>query len=232
MQGDVTDACAQVEFLAIRHANEPLWSNRYRRQHRVGSLRRMRSVLALAFVVGSFGIVRVHASSSGPPAGFTGAPVGAGHDAESTCAQCHNTYPLDPDDNGKVELLGVPERYVAGQRYRLTFRVSHAEATRWGFQLTAIVKSTNTGAGDFAPKAGDTSTQCVAAGERTYIEHGPAGRGATGIGHLKSYEWEFDWIAPPAEAGEVVFYGLGNAANGDGSEAGDRIYGPAGKALA
>jgi hypothetical protein len=62
------------------------------------------------------------------------------------------------------------------------------------------------------------------AGTRVYVEHGAAGRVATGIGDTGSHSWKFIWIAPAQPAGEVLFFGAANAANGDGSPSGDRIY--------
>jgi hypothetical protein len=36
--------------------------------------------------------------------------------------------------------------------------------------------------------------------------------------------WSFDWIAPAKGKGSITFYGNFNAANGDGSDNGDKIY--------
>ena len=177
-------------------------------------------------------ITLASATSTGPPAGLAGVPAGPDIGAESTCVQCHNSYPLNPDDQGKVQLLKVPETYAPGERYELTFEVSHPGAMRWGFQVTSVAKTTLKGAGDFHPVDEDTSTMRVAAGGRVYIEHGPAGRAATGVGMTGSYRWTFVWVAPERAAGEIQFYGMGVAANMDGSQGGDRIYAPSDGPLA
>jgi hypothetical protein len=170
----------------------------------------------------------VHSSSGGSPPGYTGVPAGGKLLAEETCVTCHESYSLNPDTAGKIELLGVPDLYVPGHHYGLTFRISHPDATRWGFQLTAVSAGTFLGAGDFTPAPGDKNTQRITGGiaDRVYIEHGPAGKGATGLGQRNGFAWHFDWIAPLTNIGEVLFFGVGNAANGDGSAAGDKIYGP------
>ena len=60
---------------------------------------------------------------------------------------------------------------------------------------------------------------------RTYIEHGAIGR-ATGVGSSGGFTWQFNWTAPSSNEGDVTFYGVFNAANGDGSNGGDKIYAP------
>jgi hypothetical protein len=172
--------------------------------------------------------VSAAAISTGPPPGSSGVPAGGGAGAELGCAAagCHDSFSLNPDATGQVVLTGVPDFYDAGKRYPLTLRVSHPDATRWGFQLTSVAATGLAGAGDFNPVDRSTSRVDGGASQRRYIGHGAIGRGATGIGERQSYEWRFEWIAPAADAGDVWFFGLANAANGDGSSQGDRIYGP------
>ena len=193
------------------------------------------TILVSMFGLWCFAVSGVQSSSGGPPPGAAGVPAGGEFSSEVTCAssECHNSSEANADALGKVELLGVPASYVAGAHYRLTFKLSHPKATRWGFQVTAVSTATMRGAGDFAALPNDSSTQRVTGGvgDRVYIEHGPEGRAATGLGRTGSYSWQFDWIAPTAEAGEIAFYGSGNAANGDGSPSGDSIY-SSGKPLA
>jgi hypothetical protein len=176
----------------------------------------------------------VRSSSTGPPAGSSGVPAGGGFPAEVTCVDCHGSFPLNPDAEGKVEFLDVPEVYEPGRHYTLTFKITHPHATRWGFQVTAIALSTFRGAGDFIPLNGDQTTQRISGGfgDRIYIEHGRAGKAATGLGRTRSYSWRFEWVAPSTNVGEVEFFGAGNASNGDGSSDGDKIYSPSPQVLA
>jgi len=69
---------------------------------------------------------------------------------------------------------------------------------------TANTKATNAGGGAFQ-----------------YISHTTAG---TRNGTTGSSTWEVAWTPPADFSGEVTFYAAGNAANGDGTENGDKIY--------
>lgn len=164
------------------------------------------------------------ASSTGPVVGAAGVPAGGGFDPELTCNSCHTDFPLNSGQGG-IELSGVPDSYVADCGYTLSFRLSDPDASRWGFQLTAIRSKDFTMAGDFLPLPGDRTTQKTAGGPggRVYASHGSSGK-ATAVGERGEHTWRFIWIAPPADAGDVVFFGSGNAANADGNVSGDRIY--------
>ena len=54
-----------------------------------------------------------------------------------------------------------------------------------------------------------------------FIEHTSAG---TRNGTKNGAAFQFDWTPPASNAGPVTFYVAGNAANGDGTSAGDHIY--------
>lgn len=165
------------------------------------------------------------ANSEGPLPGMTGVPAGQGLPAEMTCQSCHMDFPLNPDAHGKITLLGVPTQYVAAQTYLLTVRLDHPTALRWGFQLTSVSKGTLHGAGSFSALPDDRSTQRKSGDyDRIYIEHGGAGRAATGVGTPKMFSWRFNWRAPDCDSGEIFFFGSANMANGDGSNTGDKIY--------
>lgn len=175
----------------------------------------------------------IMAFSAGPPPGSSGVPAAGANQAENTCAMCHTDYPLNSDSLGKIELLGVPANYTPGKSYALEVHVSHPEAVRWGFQLTAVAGDDLHGAGDFAPLPNDKTTQRVAGmvADRVYIEHGAIGK-ATGVGQKEHFGWKFNWTAPPSNMGKVTFYGAFNASNADGSNGGDKIYAPQAGVLA
>jgi hypothetical protein len=191
------------------------------RRTAVHTARAMFSVVAstLLFVPGAL------ATSSGPQPGLSGAPQIGGVAAEMTCTSCHATYPLNPDTRGKVELLGLPSVYAPGQRYTLTFRISHPDPalTRWGFQVTAIQRVDGQGAGEFVVTDPQNTQRVGGLAHREYVEHTLPG---TAMGKAGGTSWSFDWIAPARDVGEIVFYGGGNASNMDGSKEGDRIYNP------
>jgi uncharacterized protein (TIGR03437 family) len=109
--------------------------------------------------------------------------------------------------------------------------VSHPAAQRWGFQLSARLASDESkAAGTLAPNdvvrviCDDGSARGVlapcAAGAPEFAEHFDAPRTAAGAG----FTFSVDWTPPATGAGDVIFYAAGNAANGDGTPNGDRIF--------
>src|SRR5215467_11018819 len=77
----------------------------------------VRLVLLVSVLAGFVGFLltrnaRVHAFSSGPPAGYTGAP----QEEPEACAECH----VPPDaGTGKISIT-APQTYVPGQTYPIT----------------------------------------------------------------------------------------------------------------
>jgi hypothetical protein len=194
--------------------------------------RRLRVRRAAAWLTPlAFAVVAPHAqgSSFGPQPAMTGVPSSGEVLAEMTCQSCHASSPLNPDALGRVRL---PERWEPGRRYPLVLRVEHpgADRQRWGFQLTAVDAHTLLGAGRLVASDPET-TQVIDGGfaEREYVEHTEAG---TGIGRHGGMQWSFDWIAPAAGSGEVAFFAVVNAANGDGAKEGDWIFATAPSPLA
>ncbi len=157
---------------------------------------------------------KTYAYSSGPPAGFTGAP------GEFTCAECHV-----PESQGSGQItLTVPTNYVPGQTYQIAVHHFNSDPSRirWGFELTAM--------DDGAVKAGDLQstdnlTQVLnnqgPGGLRQYIEHTSLG---TFFNQTGGATWTFNWTAPSTDVGRVTFYVAGNQANGDGNTSGDFIH--------
>lgn len=156
----------------------------------------------------------VHAFSSGPPAGFTGAP------GEFTCAECH----VPPDaGTGKIS-ISAPASYSPGQTYQITVTHQNADTTRrrWGFQMTTL-DPTDSKAGEF--EATDELTQVLdnqgPGNSRQYIEHKTGG---TFVGQTGGASWTFNWTAPAVDVGPITFYAAGNQANNDDNTSGDYIY--------
>src|SRR5690349_20020337 len=78
---------------------------------------------------------------------------------------------------------------------------------------------------DVAFSAGKTQT-CPASMPLQYIEHSLDGYNAS-KGQANSATYEFDWMPPATDVGNVQIYLAGNAANGDLTQNGDHIYVPA-----
>ena len=187
--------------------------------------KQLRNALYAAF--GSLLPLVLWAFSTGPLIRHTGAP------GESTCAVCHQTGA--DVAGGFLRIEAVP--YRAGQRQAIRVTVSHPQAQRWGFQLSARLASDETKkAGTFilspggpirircAPDGRDATPQLGCGAELEYASHG--GNPDSTFGGVNGTKtFEVDWLAPEeVELGDIVFYAAGNAANASGNNAGDRVY--------
>ncbi len=150
----------------------------------------------------------VKSFSSGPPAGFSGAP------GENNCSACHG----GSTNNGQFTIV-APPNYTPGQTYQIQVRHNNTDQTRrrWGFQLTALAN--NNAAGAFANLA--ANTQILNENGRSYIQQTSAGAFTN---QTNGALWTFNWTAPAANIGAVTFYAAGNQANNDGTADGDQIY--------
>ena len=159
----------------------------------------------------------VQAFSSGPPAGYTGAP----QEEPNACAECH--VPLDAG-TGRISIT-APQTYVPGQTYPITVTHTNADLTRlrWGFELTVLDTANDEKAGELQNLDGLTQVLNNAGpnSARQYIEHTAAG---TFVGQQNGASWTFNWTAPSTDIGPVTFYAAGNQANNDGNTSGDYIY--------
>ena len=144
-------------------------------------------------------------------------PAHTGGFNEPTCEACHFGEPLN-DAPGALEVLGFPERYVPGSRYDLRIRLRHPELRAAGFQ--AAVRSPDgqggSDAGTLEPL--DDRVSATLYEYVTYLSQSANGAAAT-----DSAEWKISWTAPASRTG-VVLNVAGNAADGDASQFGDRVY--------
>jgi len=168
------------------------------------------AVLVLLFVASTGSVL---AFSFGPPEEKTGAPN------EGTCAQvgCHTANDLNV--SGGSLILTVPETYVPSEVYTIIVDLSRTGQSRWGFEMTAL-DADGARAGSFAVDAAG-ATQLSEANSKQYIKQTSIG---TAQGTNDTHSWEFQWTAPDADIGPIMFYAAGNAANGDLTPAGDYIY--------
>jgi uncharacterized protein (TIGR03437 family) len=160
---------------------------------------------------------------TGPPIKRTGAAIDGG----TTCTACHSTFaPANSDARGSVTIEAGSYKPGVTQTIKVTLK--HPDATRWGFQLTARLRSDQTKqAGTFAVNdvvrvRCDTAPaqDAPCSGALEFPEHKDAPFTNAGVGFTFSVEW-----TPPAtDAGDIVLFAAGNAANGDGTPAGDRIF--------
>src|SRR5262245_56469666 len=81
----------------------------------------------------------LYGRSTGAPIGHSNVPSTHPVDNVSSpaqaCTRCHTTYALNSQPGGSVKIQAF--HYRPGQRQTIRVTVSHPEALRWGFQLTA-----------------------------------------------------------------------------------------------
>lgn len=144
----------------------------------------------------------------GTEPGYTGSPG----DSLRNCTACHGGTPQ--------RVVGwitsdIPQAgYTPGERY--TIRAVNTEwgATRFGFSISPQALN-----GQLLGSMIVTDTlRTKLVGSDKYITYR-----ADGVDGVDSNVWEFDWVAPAAGTGDVVFYGAFNS-NHEGHKDGDHTY--------
>lgn len=166
------------------------------------------AAVAVGLATSSSGLL----NSSGPPNDRCAAPP-----TFQACNVCHTGAELN-SPNGLLSIFGVPPVYTPGQTYTIQVELGEWNASRWGFEITALDDALD-GAGSFA--ATNSEVQVSSTGSIQYAKHTSLG---TSIGTTGIKTWQFDWTAPTAGTGVVRFYAAGNGANGNSSNSGDMIY--------
>lgn len=189
------------------------------REGRRPAIRGAGAIIALTLSGGllTLGPARVASYVDGPPPGHTG---GFG---EPTCRSCHFDNPLQPAGRN-LSVSGLPATYIPGDSYRLEIELLAPDARRAGFQLSARFAS--------GLDAGDQSGGLGSSGDRVSVVTASASgiqyaqqtrRGAT-LEAPGPARWSVDWTAPSHRRAPVAFHIAANAANGDDSAFGDRIF--------
>lgn len=162
-----------------------------------------------------FGIVIVESfkplqtmKKDGAAPGYTGSPG----DSLKNCTSCHGGKATSV--NGWI-ISNIPSSgYIPGQTYTITTTNTEKEGTRFGFEI-----SPQNTAGDLLGKMiiiDSVQTKLVGSDKYiTYTANGVDGQG------FKS--WSFNWIAPIAGTGNVVFYG-GYNSNFNGHKSDDKTF--------
>jgi len=158
-------------------------------------------------------------SSSGAPAGHTGAP------GEGSCGTigCHD----DNSTNSGTAILtidmGTAAHYTPGQTYSIKVHISDADIERFGFQLT-VLSNDSSNAGTFRltdPLRTQTLKSQYKFQDREYVTYTYDGTDAMSSGMS---EWTVNWKAPLADKGAITFYASAVSANDDESDQGDHVY--------
>ena len=164
------------------------------------------------------------AFSTGPPALRSAIAADGG----IACTACHRAAAtVNPDALGSLSIQASP--YRPGVKQTIRIRLTHPEATRWGFELSArLVSDELKQAGTFAPVANSIRVTCAPSntpapcnGEAEFATHVAA---STYAGQRDGAEWNIEWTPPATDVGQIIIYAVGNAANNNGANSGDFIY--------
>ena len=149
----------------------------------------------------------------GPPPGFTG------DFGEPTCVTCHMDATVVADAPG-LALRGVPDRFEPGRTYLITVALHGEELEAGGFQLSART-SGGSQAGSWRAKDARSRVVYDSVAKVAYASHTVEGAAPVAP---DSVRWTLAWTAPDSSGDSVVFSAAANAANGDDSSFGDRIF--------
>ena len=140
--------------------------------------------------------------------------------SEQSCHACH--FHADPNSGpGRVTIAGVPEHFVAGERYPLTVTLTRPEMKLAGFQLTARFKDGGGQAGTLAPAPGEEAR--IGIDVLGDVQYANQRRQGAAIDAPDSTRWSLVWTAP-SSVGPVVFHVAANAADADETAEGDYVH--------
>ena len=126
---------------------------------------------------------------------------------------CHFSGAFDPV--ARIELIDntdqITTKYTPGEDYtiRINADVTGSPAG-YGFQIVALKDSDNTGMNGFSDFPNNVREVMV--GDRQYVEQS---------NRLSAIPIEFKWTAPEPGTGDVDFYAVVNAVNGNANTSGD-----------
>ena len=169
-------------------------------------------LICLALVISSY--------VSGPPAGNTNAP------GENTCfasPACHGGAPNTGPGFAEITIMGgIPTGnfYLPDSSYDMMPYVVDTAKLKGGFQ--AVARLTNGLNAGTITITEPTNTQLISGGGYDYAEQTTSGAVQPVMSNM--HDWMFNWKAPSAGAGTVIFYVAFVAANGNNAPSGDNIY--------
>lgn len=141
----------------------------------------------------------------GTEPGFTGSPG----DSLKNCTACHggNAYP----ESGWITSTIPSSGYIPGNTYTITAKNTSLGHNRFGFLVSPQKLN-----GELLGTLVITDTvKTKLVGNSKYVTYR-----AASVSSQDFMSWTFNWIAPSAGAGDVVFYGAFNS-NHDGHKGGD-----------
>ena len=175
-------------------------------------------VIILPVLFGEF----TYKKSAGAHPGSTGAP------GDNTCAKsgCPIGSAVTYNDTtvNKLIFSQADSTYLPGQTYTVTVRTQNMGIQRFGFECQSLKDATNTDIGTVViTDASRTHTlaHTIASGVRNSVTHSTVGTTELSPGFN---EWTFDWIAPPINEGDIVFYYATKSTNNSNTPSGDRVF--------
>lgn len=184
--------------------------------------RRAGAAIALALFAAPLAI----ALEAGTPQGATWSgypdappPATTGGFGEPTCVSCH--FASTPDTLGSLALRGLPATYEPGRTYELIVELAREDMAAAGFELSARFAAgpaRGRQAGGFRVPGDDVAVTPQAGVD--YVHQTLAGVVPSTAGLAR---WRIEWSAPE-RLDPVRFHVAANAANGDESPLGDRVY--------
>jgi len=165
--------------------------------------------------------ITLTSNKTGPATNGQGNKTGGPGSGGQTCAMsgCHTSgigtttgafevrKRFSPDSNALVN------SYLPDSLYTVKLTGTHPTLTKYGFQLEVLKLSDSANAGTISNLGAKVQSKTV--GGRTILEHTDTINGT-------AMTITFVWKAPPKNSGQVRFYGIINAVNGDGTSANDK----------
>lgn len=180
-------------------------------------------LLTTAFTALTF--ITLTSNKTGPATNGQGNKTGGPGSNGETCgmAGCHTsgigttTGAFEVRKRFKPDSNAIVNSYMPDSLYTVKFTGTHLTLTKFGFQLEVVKLSDSTNAGTISNLGPKVQSKTV--GGRTLLEHTDTIAGA-------QMSITFVWKAPTKNSGQVRFYGVVNAVNGDGTSANDKTSSP------
>jgi PKD repeat protein len=182
---------------------------------------KLKNIIISAFVL-CVGLIAISGTlrQAGPGSGYTNAP------GEGNCTNCHAGSLFTSGANwNNIRLNGnfPGGGYVPDSTYLIEITHRQTGISKFGFQVTPLVKSSNAPAGNIIVSSARVQryTQNVSGQTREYAGHTSAGNTTVST---DSTRWFFEWKAPSSNLGTVTFHVTVLAANSDFNLTGDQTY--------
>ena len=149
------------------------------------------------------------------PTGSPGGKSGSPGDNGANCTDCHAGTPISQEDwiiSPLMQVMG----YSPNETYNIILAGYDENAQLYGFEITAEDDNGNK-VGTFL---GDLLGYTQVINNGSAVTHTLLG--TTPI--TDTAFWLINWTAPSSTVGNIHFYAAVNAANGNGSTSGDKIY--------